>query len=38
MEGMLNLQGLKEVDINCNAYIKLKIIRRPATGPLADPF
>ena len=38
MEGMLNLQGLKEVNINCNACTKLKIIRRPVKGPLADPL
>ena len=35
---MPNLQGLKEADINCNACTKLKIMRRPTKGPLADPF
>ena len=35
---MPNLQGLKEVDINCNACTKLKMMRRPAKGPLADPL
>ena len=35
---MLNLQGLKEANINCNAYTKLKMMRRPAKGPLADPL
>ena len=35
---MLNLQGLKEVDIDCNACTKLKMMRRPAKGPLADPL
>ena len=35
---MPNLQGLKKADINCNACIKLKIMRRPTKGPLADPL
>ena len=35
---MPNLQGLKEVDIDYNACTKSKIMRRPAKGPLADPF
>ena len=35
---MPNLQGLKEVNINYNACIKLKIIRRPIKGPLTDPL
>ena len=35
---MLNLQGLKEVDIDYNACTKLKIMRRPIKGPLADPL
>ena len=35
---MPNLQGLKEVDIDCNACIKLKMMRRPTKGPLADPL
>ena len=32
------MQGLKKADINCNACIKLKIIRRPIKGPLTDPL
>ena len=35
---MPNLQGLKKVNINYNAYIKSKMIRRPTKGPLADPL
>ena len=35
---MPNLSGLKEADIDCNACIKLKMMRRPVKGPLADPF
>ena len=35
---MPNLQGLKKADINCNACIKSKMIRRPTKGPLADPL
>ena len=37
-EGMLNLQGLKKADIDCNAYIRLKIMRRPVKGSLTDPL
>ena len=35
---MPNLQGLKEVDINCNACTKSKMMRRLAKGLLADPI
>ena len=35
---MPHLQGLKEVDIDCNACIKLKMMRRPAKGLLTDPI
>ena len=35
---MLNLQGLKEVDLDCNACTRSKIIRRPVKGPLTDPL
>ena len=35
---MLNLQRLKEVDINYNACTRSKMIRRPIKGLLADPF
>ena len=35
---MLNLQGLKKVDIDCNACTRSKMMRRPAKDPLADHF
>ena len=35
---MPNLQRLKKADINCNAYTRSKMIRRPAKGPLTDPL
>ena len=35
---MPNLQGLQEVDIDCNAYTRLKMMRRLIKGPLADPL
>ena len=35
---MLNLQGLKEVDIDYNVCTRSEIMRRPAKGLLADPL
>ena len=35
---MLNLQGLKEADIDCNTCTKSKIMRRPTKGPLTNPL
>ena len=35
---MLNLQGLKKVNIDYNACLRSKIMRRPAKGPLEDPL
>ena len=37
-KGIPNLQGLKKVDINYNACIRLKMMRRPTKGPLTDPL
>ena len=35
---MLSLQRLKKVNIDCNAYIRSKMIRRPVKGPLTNPL
>ena len=35
--GMPNLEGLKEIDIDCQICTQAKMVRLPSKGPLADP-